>query len=61
MSEFCGELKDFKSFNDFFTRKIKPCARPFPKRAGIVFVAGGWKGPGMDECRYKQKYRDKRD
>ncbi|HOA97556.1 MAG TPA: phosphatidylserine decarboxylase [Acetivibrio saccincola] len=47
MSEFCGELKDFKSFNDFFTRKIKPCARPFPKEPELFLSPGdgrvqGW-------------------
>ncbi|HHX18225.1 MAG TPA: phosphatidylserine decarboxylase [Clostridium sp.] len=47
MSEFHDELSDFKSFNDFFTRKIKPCARPFSKEPKFFLSPGdgriqGW-------------------
>lgn len=47
VSEFHKELNDFKSFNDFFTRKVKSCARPFSKDSKLFLSPGdgrvqGW-------------------
>lgn len=37
-SEFLEEVKDYSSFNDFFTRKLKPQARPIDKRENVAII-----------------------
>jgi len=40
MSECCENTRDFKSFNHFFTRRLKPYARPFSNDAGLLLSPG---------------------
>ena len=41
-NEFAADPESFKSFNDFFSRKLKPKARPIPKtNEVVVFPADG--------------------
>ena len=41
-NEFAADTESFKSFNDFFSRKLKPKARPIPKTNEVaVFPADG--------------------
>lgn len=40
MSECINEVNDFKSFNDFFTRKLKPEARRFEPDPGLLLSPG---------------------
>ncbi|MDQ2084822.1 phosphatidylserine decarboxylase [Herbivorax sp. ANBcel31] len=47
MSEFCDEPEDFRTFNEFFTRKVKSHARPFSKNPEFFLSPGdgrirGW-------------------
>ncbi|MCB1085271.1 MAG: phosphatidylserine decarboxylase [Chlamydiia bacterium] len=42
VSEFADPIESFNSFNDFFIRKLKKEARPFPKEENIaIFPADG--------------------
>lgn len=42
LSEAEDSLSDFRSFNDFFTRRLKPEARPLaPESGAVVFPADG--------------------
>ena len=41
-SEFENEVSDFQSFNEFFSRKLKPCSRHKPKNEdAVIFPADG--------------------
>jgi phosphatidylserine decarboxylase len=49
MSECCGGVESFKSFNDFFTRKLKPESRPFDSNPDSFLSPGdgrilAWRG-----------------
>lgn len=54
MSACPREIKDFKSFNDFFTRKLTREARPFDERSDHLLSPGdgrlkAWENINMDE------------
>ncbi|MCX7746136.1 MAG: phosphatidylserine decarboxylase [Clostridia bacterium] len=40
LSECCTKVEDFKSFNDFFTRKLKPGARVFHEDPDLLLSPG---------------------
>ncbi|TYQ16526.1 UNVERIFIED_CONTAM: phosphatidylserine decarboxylase [Acetivibrio alkalicellulosi] len=54
ISESCERLEDFKSFNDFFTRKLKSHSRPFPNDPQLFLSPGdgrirAWTNIGMEK------------
>lgn len=54
MSVCPRDIEDFKSFNDFFTRKLTREARPFDERADLLLSPGdgrlkAWENINMDE------------
>lgn len=59
VSEFHEESNDFKSFNDFFTRRVKPCARPFPDEPKLFLSPGDGRIQGWTNININQNVKVK--